>query len=91
MEKEFYYTFDGEIYCYIVKRKELIEALANLIFEEYFEDKNGVYKYCSNAGGILKGIEDFIDNYDLEERIYDAYYKEVYEFFRKEAYDEYRY
>ena len=89
--KELHYEFKGENYCYIIERKELIEALATCVFEEHFEGKNRVYRYCSNAGGILKGIEDFIDNYDLEEILYNNYKEEVYEFFREEAYDEYRY
>lgn len=82
------YTFDDNTFVYDIDAEKLRQALANIVYRHYFKEC-GIYN--KEAKNICKGIRDFIYYFDLEETLFEAFDDEVKEFYKEDAYSEYRF
>ncbi len=79
------YNFDGENYEYDASRNEILEALADIVFDEYFKGD-----HVAGFGTIQKRLKALIDDYDLLDEMFENYEEEVKDYFEDEAYYEWK-
>lgn len=79
------YNFEGENYEYDASRNEILEALADIVFDEYFKGD-----HVADFGTIQKGLKALIDDYDLLDEMFENYEEEVKDYFEDEAHYEWK-
>jgi hypothetical protein len=75
---------------YEVSEKDLVSALADIIYDEYIFTKE-LYGETSICVKQSKGIEKFINEKDLVDTFFDAFYEELKERFRNNAIEQYKF
>ena len=78
----------AEIVEYEVDDEQLLEALVEAVFEDYFRTNSDIYGYVSRTLSVKKGIRDFINDYGLIDELYDNYEDYIRDYFKGEVFDE---
>lgn len=69
---------DGVDFDYDVDDDRLMEAVVHILFRDYFSETDVEY------------LKDFILDNDLLDKLVDNYYEEIKEYFREEAFENYK-
>ena len=85
MSKTFYYEDEDVEFEYEVNNRELLPAVAEMLFADYFLCIQG-----KEANMVLKGIKQMINELDLIDELADIYEESLKETFEDEAIDWYR-
>lgn len=83
------YVYDCEEFDYEVEDSDLLDEVVNLVFNEYFTNTelNDFAKYW---GAVKDGLRQFIKDNDNLDELVEYYVDELKEYFREDAYDEYK-
>lgn len=76
----------GEEFEYEVSEEELLEAVACLVFENYFKNTELCLR-CDYVGDVRKALKRFINDNDNLEDLVEDYEDELKEMFEDEAFD----
>ena len=79
------YNFEGENYEYDATRDEILEAMTDIVLDEYFKSD-----HVADFGIIRKGLKALIDDYDLFDEMFENYEEAVKDYFEDEAYYEWK-
>lgn len=69
---------DGVDFDYDVDNDRLMEAVVHILVRDYFSETDVEY------------LKDFIRDNDLLDKLVDNYYEEIKEYFREEAFENYK-
>lgn len=94
--KEYYlpYTDENEYdyndYDYTANDKELLDAVVDLVFDNYYKGKHELSLNIGYVVEVKRGLRAFIFNSDNLETLVDQYEDELKDYFEDFAYEEYK-
>lgn len=83
-DEEFY---DEEEFEYEVSAEDIRDALADLIFDDYFAKVPGLKENKDAVAETKKAIRNLIWDNDFEDDLSDAYEDELKDYFQEDAFD----
>ena len=89
MEKTFTYYFSEKFY-YKVCRDDLVEALADCLYDAYYREKSELCDMADFPYVVIRGLKNLMDELDLVDELSDKFESELKEYFRDNAYEEYK-
>lgn len=84
------YEYDYNEYEYTANNEELYEAVVYCIYNQYFRCKSEISYTVGFCSAVKQGLYEFIKDNDNLEQLVEDYESELKEYFRDDAYEEYK-
>lgn len=77
----------GDDFDYTVDDEDLLDAIVDFVFSDYFKDTELV-DYSDYERTVKNGLKEFINDNDILDQLVENYEDELYDYFRDEAFED---